>query len=156
MIILGVMGIVILYAAFEFLVPKKKAPTPNVAQNTAELSTFVNGLNAGLNNDTTKNLQIFISKAEKGWRQDPFLETKSYLTWSKARETAKTAAPKIEFAYTGYLELNKQKIAIINGMEYREGEELDIKGFVLKSISPVRVLIDNRAARAPQTILLQE
>ncbi len=157
MVILGVMGILILYAAFEFLVPKKKAVVPSVAQSTSELSNFVTGVTTGLSKGTTKNLQVIISKAEKGWRQDPFLEAKSYQTWSKARETAtKAAAPKIEFAYTGYLELKKQRIAIINGMEYREGEELDVKGFVLKSISPVRVVIDNRDARAPQTILLQE
>ncbi|MCK9392704.1 MAG: general secretion pathway protein GspB [Syntrophales bacterium] len=159
MIILVVMGIVVLYAAFEFLVPKKIVSTTNKTQNTAELNTFVNELTAGLSKDTTKNLQVLIfSRAEKEWRRDPFLDTKSYRSWSKAQESIKTsaAAPKIVFAYTGYLEINKRKIAIINGMEYREGEELDVKGFVLKSISPVRVVIDNRAARAAQTIPLQE
>jgi hypothetical protein len=47
-------------------------------------------------------------------------------------------------------------MAIINGMEYREGEELDVKGFVLKSVSPARVVIENRSTRAVQTIPLQE
>jgi type II secretory pathway component PulC len=159
MIILGVMGIVILYAAFNFLVPKKKVSAPNVTHNTAELNTFVTDLTAGLAKDTTKNLQVLIfSRAEKEWRQDPFLDAKSYRSWSKAREPAKVgaAAPKIEFIYSGYLEVNRKRLAIINGMEYREGEELDVKGFVLKSVSPARVVIKNRAARATQTIPMQE
>lgn len=159
MIILGVMGIIVLYAAFEFLVPKKIVSTPNKTQNTAELNAFVNEMTTGLSKDTTKNLQTLIfSRAEKEWRQDPFLDAKSYRVWSKTQESVKTsaAAPKIEFAYTGYLEVNKRRMAIINGMEYREGEELDVKGFVLKSVSPARVVIENRSARAVQTITLQE
>jgi len=159
MIILGVMGIVILSAAFYFLAPKKKASIPSMANKTVELNTFVTDLNAGLAKDATRNLNILIfRRAEKEWKQDPFLDAKSYRAWSKAREPAKAgaAAPKIEFTYSGYLEVNSEKMAIINGMEYREGEELDVKGFVLKSVSPARVVIENRAARAAQTIPLQE
>lgn len=159
MIILVVMGIVILYAAFDFLVPKKKVSAPNMTQKTAELNIFVTDLTAGLSKDTTKNLQVLIfSRAEKEWKQDPFLDAKSYRSWSNAREPAKVgaAAPKIEFAYTGYLEVKGKRMAIINGMEYREGEELDVKGFVLKSVSPARVVIENRSTRAVQTIPLQE
>ncbi|MEI6313459.1 MAG: hypothetical protein WCO89_01210 [Syntrophus sp. (in: bacteria)] len=159
MIILGVMGIVILYAAFYFLAPKKKAPTPNMTQKTAELNTFITDLTVGLGKDTTKNLNTLIfSRAEKEWRQDPFLDAKSYRIWSKAQEPVKAGAAvsKIIFTYTGYLEVNKGKMAIINGMEYKEGEELDVKGFVLKSVTPARVVIENRAARAAQTIPLQE
>jgi hypothetical protein len=161
MIILGVMGIVIIYAAFDFLAPKKKASAPDMTQKTAELNIFMTDLTAGLAKDTTKNLNALIfSRAEKEWKQDPFLDAKSYRVWSKAREPAKAGAAaavqKIEFAYTGYLEVNGKRMAIINSMEYREGEELDVKGFVLKSVSPARVVIENRAARAAQTILMQE
>jgi hypothetical protein len=47
-------------------------------------------------------------------------------------------------------------MAIINGMEYREGDELEIKGYVLTSVSPTRVVIVNRESRAEQTVSLQE
>jgi len=160
MIILGVMGIVILCVAFYFLAPKKKASEPNMTKKTTELNTFVTDLTAGLAKDTTKNLNALIfSRAEKEWRQDPFLDAKSYLAWSKAREQAKAgaAAPKIEFAYTGYLEVNgNKKMAIINGLEYGEGDDLDVKGFVLKSVSPARVLIENRSTGTAQKVPLQE
>ena len=159
MIILVVMAIAILYAAVDFLAPKKKASAPDMTQKTAELSAFVTDLTAGLDKDTTKNLNALIfSRAEKEWTHDPFLDAKSYRAWSKARETVKEggAAPKIEFTYTGYLEMGRKRIAIINGIEYKEGEPLDIKGFVLKSVSPARVAIENRTTRATLNIPLQE
>jgi len=90
MIILGVMAIAVLYAAVDFLAPKKKASAPDMTQKTAELSAFVTDLTAGLDKDTTKNLNALIfSRAEKEWTHDPFLDAKSYRAWSKARETVK-------------------------------------------------------------------
>jgi len=160
MIILGVMGIAILYAAFDFLVPKKKVSAArDMTQQTAELNTFVTDLTAGLSKDTTKNLQLLIfSRAEKEWKQDPFLDAKSYRVWSKVQDPAKggAAAPKIEFAYTGYLEVNRERIAIINGSEYKVGDELDVKGFKLKSASPAMVVIENHLTGVAQKVPLQE
>jgi len=160
MIILGVMGVAILYAALDFLVLKKKAaPVQDMTQKTADLNAFVTDLTAGLSKDVTKNLQtIIFSRAEKEWKQDPFLDAKSYRIWSKVQESEKggAAAPKIEFAYTGYLEVNRERIAIINGSEYKAGDELDVKGFVLKSVSPAGVAIENKTTRAVHKVPLQE
>ena len=159
MIVFAVMGIVIVCTAVVFLVPKKKVSTPSVTQQTAGLNTFMHNLNAGLVKDTTKNLNALIfSRAEKEWKQDPFLDAKTYRSWNKAREPAKVvaAAPKSQFAYTGYLEVSKGRMAIINGMEYREGEDLDVKGFLLKSVSPARVVIENSSTKATQKVPLQD
>jgi hypothetical protein len=158
-IILGVMGIVIVFAAFSLLAPKKKTSSPSMSRQTAELNTFVTSLAAGLPKDATKNLNILIfSRAEKEWQQDPFLDAKSYRSWTKSREPAKAvaAAPKNQFAYTGYVEVNRERMAIINGMEYREGENLDVNGFLLKSVSPAGVVIENRSTKAVQKVPLQE
>ena len=158
MIILGVMGIVVVYAAFDFLAPKKKSSAPDMAQNTAELSTFVTDLTAGLGQDTTKNLNALIfSRAEKEWTQDPFLDAKSYRAWSTAKAPVKvTGAPKSEFVYSGYLGTGRKRMAIINGIEYSEGESLDVKGYVLKSVSPTGVIIENRGTGATVNVPLPE
>ena len=88
MIILGVMAIVILYAAFAYLAPQKKIPGVDMAQKTEELKTFVTDLTAGLGKDSSKNLGALIfSRAEKEWTQDPFLDSKSYSTWSRVCRT---------------------------------------------------------------------
>jgi hypothetical protein len=158
MIILGVMAIVVCYAAFDFLTPKKRSSAPDMAQKTAELSTFVTDLTAGLGKDTTKNLNALIfSRAEKEWAQDPFLDAKSYKGWSAAKAPVKGAvAPKSEFVYGGYVGVGKKYVAVINGMEYKEGDALDVKGYVLKSASPTRVVIENRGTGATIQVPLPE
>ena len=158
MIILGVMAIVILYAAFAYLAPQKKIPGVDTAQKTAELKTFVTGLTAGLGKDSSKNPGTLIfSRAEREWTQDPFLDSKAYKSWSQVKVTAKEAdAQKIEFVYSGYLEVDRKRMAIINGMEYTEGEGLDTKGYVLKSVSPSSVVIENRGIGATVNVPLLE
>jgi hypothetical protein len=161
MILIGVMGIVILFAAYEFLSPKKQGPPVNTTQKTSELSTFVNDLTAGMGKDTTTSLGALVfGRAEKEWTQDPFLDSKSYKAWTQARaavkEGAGAAEKKIEFVYSGYLGLGKKRMAVINGVEYKEGEALDIGGFVLNSVSPTRVVIGNRGTGATLNIPLQE
>lgn len=156
MIILGVMAIVVCYAAFDFLTPKKRASAPDMAQKTAELSTFVTDLTAGLGKDTTKNLNALIfSRAEKEWTQDPFLDAKSFKAWSTAKAPVK-GATKSEFVYSGYLDTGRKRMAIINGIEYSEGESLDVKGYVLKSASPTKVVIENRGTGATVNVPLPE
>ena len=153
------MGIVILYAAVDFLMPGKKNSGIDVKQKTEELNSFVTTLSVGMSKDAVKNLgPLIFSRAEKEWTQDPFLDNKSFKAWVQVEKPVKegTPAPKIDFTYTGYLEMGRKRIAIINGIEYKEGEPLDIKGFVLKSVSPARVLIENRTTGATLNILLQE
>jgi hypothetical protein len=54
----------------------------------------------------------------------------------------KTVTPtRTGFIYTGYLELGKTKLAVINGLEYSVGESLDPNGLYVKSISPHHVVI---------------
>ena len=156
MIIFGVMAAVILYAAVDFLLPKKKNPAIDMVQKTAELNTFVNNLTTAIGTDTATGASaIIFSQAEKEWTQDPFLDSKSYNTWSRVKEGAGTAQ-KVEFVYSGYLEIGRKRMAIINGIEYKEGDALDIKGYILKSVSPTRVVIENRLTRATINIPLQE
>jgi len=38
-------------------------------------------------------------------------------------------------------------MAIINGIEYSVGESLEIEGYVLRSIAPTKIKIENRNTR---------
>lgn len=160
-IILGIVAIVILYAVFDFLSPDKKNSGIDMVQKTEELNTFVAELTGSMAKETSKNRgTILFSRAEKEWTPDPFLDGKAFKAWTesktiKAREDESTV-PKTEFIYSGYLEVGRKRMAIINGIEYNEGEVLDVKGYVLKSISPSRVLIENRGIGATINVPLQE
>lgn len=165
MIIIGVMVIAILYAAFEFLYPKAKSSQTvttqkAMEQKTAELNQFVAGLNAGLDKEWMKNVGALIfSRAERSWMQDPFLDSISYKAWLKASAAAKAAPvapPKINFVYSGYIELGQKRMAIINGIEYREGAALEIEGYVLKSVNAAWAMIENRRTGVTENVPLQE
>ena len=162
-IILGVMGIVILYAAFEFLMPKKKATAIDVKQKTEELNTFVTTLSAGMGKNEAKSLgPLIFARAEKEWVKDPFLDEKAFKAWIRAKEALKelpkekAPPPKVDFVYSGYVEADHKRIAVINGLEYQEGENLEIKGYVLKSVSPSSVVIENRGIGAIVNVPLLE
>lgn len=161
-IILGVMAIAIIIAAFVYLSPKKKSPgtTENIAQKTAELNTFVSSVAGSLKTDTMKNPgTLILARAEKEWMRDPFLSNRDLMKWNeaKARKAKEDAAVvKIEFVYSGYFEMGSKKMAIINGMEYKEGEALDVKGYMLRSISPVKVVIENRGIGATISVPMVE
>ena len=163
-IILGVMAIVILYAAVDFLTPKRMNPLIDPKQKQEELNAFVAALTATLGKDASKNLgPLIFSRAEREWTWDPFLDDTSHRSWIQAKtavvkEKPKDviAAPEIEFTYTGYLDVGGKRMAIVNGNEYKEGEALDINGYVLTSVSPARVVIVNRATKAEQNVSLQE
>jgi hypothetical protein len=159
MIILAVMALVILYGAYELLSGKKKAPPVSPAQKTADLQSFVASITAGAATEKDSTALIF-SRAEKEWAQDPFLDTKSQLAWNQSRGGAQAAAgatvKKIDFVYSGYLNAGKHSMAVINGMEYREGEALEVAGYVLRSISPARALIENRGTGTTLNIPMQD
>jgi hypothetical protein len=166
MVILGLMGLAILYAAFDLMTPRKKPAALDAAKRTAELSTFVSDLTASLGKDTTRNLSALIfSRAEKEWAQDPFLDARAHRGWSAAKAPAKKEGPgaaavpapaKSEFTYSGFLDTGRKRMAIVNGIEYSEGENLEIKGYVLKSIAPTKVVIENRNTGAMVTVPLVE
>jgi type II secretory pathway component PulC len=159
MIILGVMVIVILFGAYSLLSGKKKAAPVGLAQRTADLKTFVAGLTTGAGTGKDATALIF-SRAEKEWTQDPFLDIKSQNAWAQARIAPQAAAgaieKKIDFVYSGYLGSGKRSMAVINGMEYKPGEALEVTGFVLRSISPARVVIENRGTGALLNIPMQD
>lgn len=161
-IILGVMAIAIILAAFIYLSPKKKSPgtTENVAQKTAELNTFTAGLAGTLKEDTMKNPgTLVLARAEKEWARDPFLSSGDLIKWNeaKARKAKEAAAvTKIDFVYSGYFEVRGKRMAIINGIEYKEGEALDVKGYMLKSVSPEKVVIENRGIGAKLSVPMLE
>ncbi len=158
-IIIGIVGILILYAAVDILTPKKKTIEFDMKQKTEELKTFVTTLSTGIGKDAPNSIGVLVfSRAEKDWAGDPFLDDKSFRAWSQTRELVKDSvvAPKIEFVYSGYLEIKGKRMAIINGMEYGEGEALDVKGYVLKSVSPTGVVIENRRIGATVNVPLLE
>ncbi|MFZ5812532.1 MAG: hypothetical protein ACOY4F_10855 [Thermodesulfobacteriota bacterium] len=57
-------------------------------------------------------------------------------------------------AYTGFVEMGALRLAIIDGYEYREGDELETGGYLVEGIRPDQVTLrgldkDSKAVRLP-------
>ncbi len=161
MIILGVMGVVILFAAYELFFAKGKKPvTVDTGKNITELNTFISEMTVAIGKDTPSPVDAYmIKRAEEGWARDPFYERKTYRDWAVAKEPAQAGGASIQknqFNYTGYVALGNKQIAIINGIEYGVGDALDVEGYILKKIHPSKIIIFNKESRRFFDVLLQD
>jgi len=147
-IIVGIMCLAIVYGAYDLLVARKSRRTtpPPVENAIGELKVFVAEVGQRLNNQRIANdYPYVINQAGASWDKDPFIQSSKPLQKRLALDPAdRQSRPKAQvaaFRYSGYMQSGTIKMAIIDGMEYVEGESLADKTFYVKSISPQRVVI---------------
>lgn len=161
-IILSVMAVVVLYAAYDFFIaPRTKSAMIDIGKQSMELEAFINNITASLPKGSLSAADAYIvARAEAQWTKDPFYDRKLFREWVKLKEPAKAGggtSQKMSFIYSGYLKINNKKVvAIINGVEYESGDPLEIEGYVLKNIYQGKVVIINEKSGAKFDIPLQE
>jgi len=154
-IILAVTALAVIYGIYEIIF---RSPAGNKAATITTYNSAVNSNVAAvsLNNPLEKLDAYIIGRAETDWKSNPFLERNLYKEWTAKEEPAAASNTAAKFIYSGYVDSGKKKMAIINGMEYSEGEKLAIDGYVLKNITPAKIKIENRKTRSELEIFLQE
>ena len=159
-IILGITAAIALIGMVILVYPeqgqKKAHGAPDVYKK--ELQGLSTTTLASLNKGGFSAMKNYgIRRMEAPWPRDPFYDRRAYSELMKTKETVKEAAPAVNFVYTGYMEFGGRQIAIINGLEYMEGEALDEPGYILSSISPARVIVTNKTdARVKIAVPLQD
>jgi hypothetical protein len=161
LIILGVMGVAVLFGAYTLLTPaRSRQQGGDTTLKTENLSELLKSIaDSAATNTTTRRGDLIYARARKEWTRDPFWDSGSYKKWLQAKKLVSeknNVVKKIDLIYTGYLEINGKKLAIINDIEYKEGEKLEIKDHVLRSVTPASVVIENTATGARQSVLLQD
>ena len=146
--IVGVMCLTIVYGAYELLGARRSRNNPPALKTIAatDLRGFVAEVTEKLAGEkVAKEYQYMIAQAGAPWPKDPFLQSAEALKPSLTPPEASTAATKTELPpdliYTGFLSMGTTKLAIINGLEYTEGEALSIDDYYIKTIFPNRVVI---------------
>jgi hypothetical protein len=153
------MCLTIIYGAFDLTVARKSrksAPSP-VGNTINELKSFVAEIDQKLNSQQiAKEYPYVINQAGIAWEKDPFIRSskplQKRLTADSKERPSKPKMERTNFNYTGFMQLGTTRMAIINGMEYAEGESLADKTYYVKSITPQRVLISK--VHGPETIQL--
>ncbi|MEI6610916.1 MAG: hypothetical protein WCO53_14405 [Deltaproteobacteria bacterium] len=157
MIVLSITALSILYAAYVYLIAPPTSNKVITNESAQEINTLLSGFNNDLIKDTQAGMDAYIiARAEADWQKNPFWDKSSFKEWAVIQAGAGDSGSKVKINYSGYVDAGKIKIAIINGLEYRVGEQLEIEGYVLKRITPSKVSIVNRNTGSEVEIPIQE
>ena len=162
-IILVITALFVLYAGYEYLIagPASKkvntSATASASADSVKVDTFISGITNDLDKDKKiADLDAYvIRRIETDWGKNPFWKKDLYKAWVNREGLAKGGVL-AKIIYSGYVDSGENKMAIINGFEYRIGEHLEIEGYVLKQITPSNVLIFNKNTGNKEEIPLQE
>jgi hypothetical protein len=154
-IILIIAGLFALYAVYELFIAGPAAKKAKATANPASINTFVNDLQKDLLKDIASGVDAYIvTKAEADWDKNPFWDRQGVREW--AAKDAAGKAGQSRTIYSGYVDSGKRRLAVINGYEYREGEQLEMEGYYLKKITPSYVLIENKNTGSEIEVPMQE
>ncbi len=156
-IILFFMALSLVYGFYVFYVEapgKKKAIGKN--SKLESLNKFITHV-AELTKESLSEIDSYIiEKAPKQWDKDPLLGSDSEFQFKAENTEADLSTFKVNIKYTGYLKMGAKNIAILNGLEYEEGEELEKSGFIIRKIYPERVIIEIKGKQKEIAIPLEE
>jgi hypothetical protein len=158
-IILSVAALCVVYAAYEYLIASPASKEVKTDDKHLEISNPESGLTNDLMKDAPAGMDTYIvARAEATWQKNPFWDrsSTSYKEWATTQGAAGGSASAAKIIYSGYVDAGKLKIAIINGLEYRVGEQLEMEGYVLKQVTPSKVLIVNKNTGSEVEIPIQE
>ena len=116
--------------------------TKELEDLNAFIAKIIDASNQGLSNKD----KYIITRAESAWKQDPM--TTVELTdrpedeiKRRERKIIDTTGPQLHVSYTGFMQMGDKKFAIIDGLEYTVGDELEQGGFRVRRITPRQVVI---------------
>ncbi len=154
-ILVGLMVIALAYAAFElvyFFVDT--TPTHDQVQYDPGDARELSVITGRLQQETElEEVQIHVLQAALSqWSRDPFVPMPEYLLDDPEVQevVVEPEEPEQELPdihYSGYLEMGRTRMAVINGMEYLVGESLQHLNFVVVSIEPESVSLKCRKSR---------
>ena len=113
-------------------------------------SELTNDLSKGKLSDFDKYIVV---RAGVDNGKDPFMKKDLYRAWLD-KDGKVGALTKI--IYSGYVESGRNRMAVLNGLEYRTGEPLAEEGYILKQIMPSKVLIFDKRTGSSLEIPIQE
>ena len=157
-IILAIAALFVLYAGYEYLIagPANKKIITNAGSDSVDINNSITGITKDLGKDKITDFDAYVVKRmEADWGKNPFWKKDMYKAWVNKEGLAKGGILD-KIIYSGYVDSGKIKLAVINGFEYRIEEQLEIEGYVLKQITPSKVIIFNKNTGNKEEIPLQE
>jgi hypothetical protein len=111
---------------------------PAAGRELEMLNTFITKVAEQTQSGPSKEQAYVLNKAQSAWKQDPLvqLEAKKVVV-----DTGPEPVLDAKVQYTGFLQMGDTRLAIINGMEYEAGDQLEPGGFIIRRILPNHVVV---------------
>ena len=131
----------VLYAVWSlFLAPAPGSGPAMVSLDRAGLEKTATEVRDMVAKSHPSILESFVlARAASPLPRDPF-----HRTTSPGEAPLSGDKGQMTFIYNGFLEMDGVRFAIINGMEYRVGDELDAAGYFLVEIARNKVVLEHR------------
>lgn len=132
-----------IYAVF-FEGKTGKPTTISASKELENLNAFITKVAEASKAGLSKGDKYIIQRAETEWKQDPLISadlTDRPQDELNQQQAAREVDPRLKVSYTGFMQMGDKKFAIINGIEYASGDELEQGGFVVRKITPSQVVI---------------
>jgi len=134
-----------------------KTGTASAENSLEELEKFVLDIEKTVDSDPPETDLYIIDRAASKWAGDPFLKTDfSAKSDTASRSRDKAFDREVSFVYSGFIETGHKKLAVISGMEYEVGEQLNMGGYALMDILPNQVTIGIKGTKINIILPLNE
>ena len=133
-----------IYAVFFEGKTSSKPTTISASKELENLNAFILKVAEASKAGLSKGDKYIIQRAETEWKQDPLISadlTDRPQDELNQQQAAREVDPRLKVSYTGFMQMGDKKFAIINGIEYASGDELEQGGFVVRKITPSQVVI---------------
>lgn len=140
-ILLVILVIVIGFGAYTYLFSGEKVTSVSDLVNVDELNRIKTDVDKKLDeNPLTKIERFRLEQAERPWNMDPFYDRTQDMAQEAEVDTQFPAD--VDLRYTGYIRIGDEIVyAIINSMEYKVGDEIEVEGFYLFDITKDKVVV---------------
>jgi hypothetical protein len=148
-IIVGLMLLTVVYGVYTVFFEGKGGVEPAAAISSAKdlenLNAFITKVADASKASLSGEDKYIIERAETEWKQDPLisvnLTNKPESEIEKNKEITKVSIPDLKVSYTGFMQMGDKILAIINGLEYSAGDQLEQGDYMVRSITPSQVVI---------------
>jgi type II secretory pathway component PulC len=107
--------------------------------------------------DASSEIDTYImTRAETAWKRELFLRSDSFFQSTAFPDPAGNSADEKKFIYSGFVASAEKRLAIINGVEYAQGETLNGTDYFVREISPDRVLLGLARKKTTMTVPLAD
>jgi hypothetical protein len=122
---------------------RNETASKGASSATQPLTQMLTRLTAQFGNDTSlEGNRYILSMARSPWQKNLFPEGVDALsTTAEATGSADMLPANVALVYSGFIETPHRRVAIINGIEYVVGDQLDKSVYTVQGIAPTQVVL---------------